>query len=316
MDRFAGIDIGGTTIQIGIISRDGTKIAEDQIPANVHRGVDPVLDDIVATLRKHVKKNGDDIAFKAVGIGIPGEVNEDRGILTKSVNLPGWDNMPLADLLQSRMGCPIFMDNDANVAVLGEHTFGAGRGVTELMMVTLGTGVGGGLILRGEIYRGADNVTGEIGHMIIQADGLKCNCGRRGCLEAFVCAGAIVRTVLVKLDQGMSSSLATVNRSEITAKRIAEAALEGDNLARSIYETAGRYLGIGLGNVNNLMNLQRIVIGGGVAQAGELLLAPARESLRETALTIPGASVELVTSVLGHSAGMMGAAWMAVLQSK
>lgn len=316
MDGFAGIDIGGTSIKIGIIDEQGTKLAERQFPADVTSDIDIVFEGIVAKLKELAQEISNNVTLKAMGIGVPGEVNVQDGILREPVNLPGWDDAPLVDIMKSKMSCPVFLDNDANVAALGEYTFGSGRNYDEMMMITLGTGVGGGLILRGEIYRGADNVTGEIGHTIVQAGGKSCRCGRLGCLEAYVGAGAIVRYTSLRLDHGENSTLQEMPRRKLTAKSIAEAALDGDELARAVYERAGYYLGIGLGNVANLLNLQRIVIGGGVAQAGDIFFKSLQKSFNDTALCIPGQTLEIVPAELGEKAGMLGAAWMAVKHSK
>ena len=310
----AGVDLGGTTINIGLVSPDGRILAQQHCASEVANGVGPVLDQIAKIIHKLKEEVDSSISVKSLGIGVAGKVDFKKGLLREATNLSNWIDVKLGDELSKRLGMDVVVDNDANVAALGEHAFGAGRGINEMLMITLGTGVGGGLILGGKIYRGADGVAGEFGHTVIQQDGPICSCGRRGCVESFVGVKAILQIARAKLASRGDSSLHHIEIENITPKDISLSAQEGDRLAIEIFCEVGTYLGIGIANVANFLNIERVVVGGGVAKAGDFILEPARTSLKQRALKVPGETVKVVPAALGDSAGLVGAARLAMLE--
>jgi glucokinase len=233
-----------------------------------------------------------------------------EGIVFLSHHVPGWENIPLRDWLRRRFGVPVAVDNDANVAALGEWRFGAGQGYCSLLYVTVSTGIGGGWILDGRIYHGADSLAGEIGHMTIQPGGPVCACGRRGCLEAVAAGPAVARRAQVRLTAEPQAGevlrkLVDGDVKAVTAKHVSQAVEAGDELARQVLEEAAQALGFGLGCAIALMNPERIVVGGGVAKSGERYFEAVRAAARANVL--PGMKVEIVPAVLGDDAPLWGA---------
>ena len=254
----------------------------------------------------------------AIGVSFGGPVDAARGLVRLSHHVPGWEEIPLADQLQAELGAPAAVDNDANVAALGEWRFGAGQGTESLLYVTISTGIGGGWVLGGRIWGGADGMAGEIGHMIVRPGGAACDCGRRGCLEAEACGRAIARAARLKLQAGgwaahgtdvetASPLLALVNGNvdAITAQHVAQAAETGDTLAQAILDEAARMLGAGLGAAISLMNPERVVLGGGVTKAGTRWWRTVRDEARATAFAQSRA--EIVPAFLGDDAPLWGA---------
>jgi glucokinase len=309
---YIGMDLGGTNIKCGLVTGDGVLIQEKRTATEADGGVDHVLGRMEELIRNTAAVRPDS-EIRGVGIGMPGLVDAEGGVFIEGPNLKGWTNVNLNERLGGRLGMPICIDNDAHVAALGEFAFGAGRGSTDMLMVTLGTGVGGGLVLNGKLYRGKRNTAGEFGHTTIQMDGPLCNCGRRGCIEAFVGKNGIIRNLIAKLDSGRASSLASKDRNRLEPLDISLAAGKGDGLAVEVLRETGEYLGVGLGNAVNLLNLERIVVGGQVADAGDFILRPARDALDRIALKVPRETVRIVPAELGNSAGIIGAARLAML---
>jgi glucokinase len=225
--------------------------------------------------------------------------------------MPDWHDVPLRDMVRQRYGIDAFLVNDANAAALGEHRFGAGKGLSSLVMLTLGTGIGGGIIIDSRMYAGACGAAGEVGHMVIDINGPLCGCGRKGCLEAMASGTAVARDTIERLRQGEKSALPEMVRGkleDITAERVGEAARQGDALARDVLFRAGTYLGVGLANLINLFNPEMIVLGGGMANLGDLFLDPARKVAMTQAFPISVRAVRIVTAELGERAGVYGAA--------
>jgi len=250
----------------------------------------------------------------AVGVSFGGPVDAGRGLVRLSHHVPGWEETPLRDLLQAEFGVPAAVDNDANVAALGEWRYGAGQGCQSLLYVTVSTGIGGGWVLGGRIYGGADGMAGEIGHVVVRPGGAACVCGKRGCLEAEACGPAMARAVQARLAAEPAAgahlrALTGGNMGRVTGKLVAEAAAGGDALAQEALDHAARMLGIGLGGAINLMNPERIVIGGGVTKSGERYWQIVRETARAHAL--PQMRVEIVPAGLGDDAPLWGAAVLA-----
>lgn len=246
----------------------------------------------------------------AAGVSFGGPVNAAEGVVLLSHHIPGWENVPLRDWLQSALGVPVSVDNDANAAALGEWCFGAGQGYDSLLYVTVSTGIGGGWIVDGRLYRGADGMAGEIGHMVIQPEGPLCVCGRRGCLEAIACGPAIARRARERLRAEPEAGkplrqLVDGDVERVTAEHVSRAAEAGDELAQQVLDEAARALGFGISGAITLMNPQRVVVGGGVAKAGERYLEVVRGAAR--ANTLPGMRVDIVSAALGDDAPLWGA---------
>ncbi|MBN1465183.1 ROK family protein [candidate division KSB1 bacterium] len=310
-DLFFGIDIGGTTVNVGVVTSEGQVLVEQKIPSTVEQGAAVVLTRIADTANKCREIVGNDRSIVAAGIGVAGLVDGKNGLLHQATNFPGWMDVPLTAKLTGILKLPVAMDNDANVAALGEYTFGAGRGFPHMMMVTLGTGVGAGLVLGGQIYRGAHGAAGEFGHITIDKNGPRCACGRAGCVEAYVGTNGILRRVRELLPQFPDSGLASCDLGSLTPKDIHRQACAGDALAQLVFHDAGESLGYGLGSVVNLLDIQRIVLGGGVAAAGDFIIKSAQNILNKVALN-SGQTVEIVQAELGELAGIVGAASLAM----
>ena len=249
------------------------------------------------------------------GLGIPATIDHDRGLAIHAVNLTITD-VPIRDLMQKRIGLPVFVDNDANVAALAEFLFGAGRGARNVVMLTIGTGIGGGLILDGEIYRGSIGGGAELGHIVIVEDGLPCqgNCPNHGCVETYASGTAIAREGKAAAEREPDSALGkALAEGPIVGKTVTELAMKGDALAAEVVAGAGRHLGVALASLANIFDPDVFVIGGGVSAVGDLLLDPAREELRNRALP-PMNKAPVVLAQLGPEAGMIGAAAMALLE--
>ncbi len=250
----------------------------------------------------------------AAGLGVPCTIDRARGVAISGVNLPITD-VPIRDLMHERLGLPVFLDNDANVATLAEHRFGAAQGATNAVMLTVGTGIGGGLIIGGDLYRGSTGAGAELGHMVIDVNGPKCQgaCPNYGCAEAMASGTALGREGREAAEQNPDSALgrALAAGEEFNGRLVVEAAQKGDDAAKGVVESVGRNLGLHLAGLANAFDPDVIVIGGGVAAAGDLLLDPAREMLAERALR-PMNKTPVKTAVLGPEAGMIGAAQMAL----
>jgi glucokinase len=244
--------------------------------------------------------------LRGVGIGAPGLVQQ--GIVRRMVNVPGWRNVRLQHALEQRLGCPCRVDNDANCAALGEASFGAGRGAKQVVAVTLGTGVGGGLVLDGRLYRGANGAAGEIGHMVVDPGGPRCGCGRRGCLEAHVGTAAILRRARAAMRRQPGPLRRLAAGSRLTPRLVSDAAAAGDASARRVWEETGTWLGIGLANVVNLLNPDRIVIGGGVSGAWRYFAPSMRRAMTSHAVFSEAVTGRAVRARLGAHAGVVGAA--------
>lgn len=304
---YLGVDLGGTTMSIGLLQSNGNIIFQSHTASKVHDGSQSALNQIIRTTEDIKRQLNSGMEITAMGIGIAGKVDTNNGVLIEATNLPNWHNVPLGEHLSKALQIPVKVDNDANVAALGEFFYGAGEKQNSMLMVTLGTGVGGGLILDGKLYSGIDGIAGEMGHMIIDIDGPVCNCGKQGCVEAFCGAKGILNRYLDKAQSKSGSLLKDINPDELTPKDISQAAIDGDPLAIETFDEVGMYLGVALANIANMLNIEIVVVGGGVANAGELILKPARKSLIEHALNVPGNRMKIVQATLGDRAGMIGA---------
>jgi glucokinase len=312
------IDLGGTKMLAAIISNEGQVLAQERILTLADEGPESVINrmlsviDHLLTLRDIAPHQLDSISIAAAGV-----INLDQGIITVSPNLPGWHNVPLRDIMNEKYKINTFLVNDANAAALGEHRFGAGKGVNNLIYLTVSTGIGGGIIINGKLYSGSCGIAGEIGHMSIDINGPRCNCGNIGCLEVLASGTAVAKEAIRRVSHGEESSLTRIVEGKlenITAKEVALAAQEGDSLASEVISRAATFLGIGMVNLVNIFNPEMIIVGGGMAKMGDLLLNPARRIVKERAFPLAAQAVRIVPAQLGDNAGVLGAATFAFQQ--
>lgn len=303
MERFLALDIGGTKIALGRFSEDGKLEEKIIFPTNAERGYKKIVEEIIENLKKLKTDN-----TVALGVGCGGPLDSERGIILSPPNLPGWDNVPLKKDLEDALKIPVFLDNDANSACLGEYYFGAGRGVKNLVYITISTGIGAGIIIDGKILHGQRDSAGEVGHQTILPDGPLCNCGNRGCLEALASGTAIVKRAEEAILRGEDTILREWSKKEkISAKMVRSAYLEGDKVAERIWKTALEYLGIGIGNVITIVSPERVVFGGGIMNAGEEVLETVKRVVKERVRLVPVDKVEIVLAQLGEDVGIYGA---------
>jgi len=314
MNFVLGIDIGGTNLVVGSVAEDGgALVALRSEPTRPEAGADDVLARLVALARGVIAQTRAEVPaaeFLGVGIGSPGPLDTKRGIVLLTPNL-GWTDMPLRDRLGEALGLPAALDNDANCAVLGEAWIGAARGARHAIGITLGTGIGGGIIIDGRLFHGASDCAGEIGHMSIDGDGRRCKCGNYGCLEAYASGPAIARRAVESIEVGAPSSLAGMaggDLARITAQTVYEAARAGDPLAVKVVDETAHYLAVGIANLINAFNPDVLVICGGVTRAGEHLLAPLRLGVAQRAFKPAVAACRIVLGELVDTAGVYGAA--------
>ncbi len=307
-----GVDLGGTKMLVGVVDSE-RRIVHRSTASSHGLRQDELLETLERELRTAQQARPD---VAAAGLGIPCTIDRRRGLAIVAVNLEIAD-VPIRDLMTERLGLPVFVDNDANVAILAEHRFGAARGARNAVMLTIGTGIGGGLIVDGQLYRGSTGAGAELGHTVIEADGPRCqgNCPNRGCVEALASGTAIAREGLAAAEQAPDSALgrALADGVELDGKQVTDAALAGDETARGVLDLIGRRLGVAFSSLANIFDPDVIVIGGGASRAGELLAGPAREELASRALP-PMSGTPVATAELGPDAGLIGAATMALVE--
>jgi glucokinase len=307
-----GLDIGGTKLAGGVVADDGAVLSWLTVPTRVEEGPDRVIARQVALGRDAVEAAGvrwDEVPI--VGIGCGGPLDPQRGVIQSPPNLPGWDEVPLADMVAQELGRPTVVENDATAAALAEWRFGAGRsrGVRHLVYLTISTGIGGGLVLDGRLYRGAAGNAGELGHITVDRLGRVCGCGRRGCLEAYASGTNIAARAREALAAGRPSSLAAL--PAVTAREVVEAAAAGDPLAAEIWDETTAILGSAMANILDVFNPELIVLGGGVTRAGDQLLRPVREQGLAQAMGPAARTGDIVLAELGEQLGVIGAAAIA-----
>jgi glucokinase len=310
---YASVDLGGTSIKLAIIDSEGELTHKWEIPTNIADQGQHITPDIGRSLEQTLKDlNLPKEQVVGIGMGAPGFVDIETGVVAEAVNL-GWKNFPLKEELEKETGLPAFVDNDANLAALGERWRGAGEGADDLLAVTLGTGVGGGIVANGKVLHGISGMAGEIGHItVIPEGGILCNCGKTGCLETVSSATGIRRLALDQLNEHPSSQLSEVfqKNGDLTAKDVLDAAREGDSFGILVIERVTFYLGWVLANLANTLNPKKIVIGGGVSQARDTLMKPLDHHLKTFALKGAYEGLELSLARLGNDAGIYGAAWL------
>ncbi len=309
MRHAVGIDLGGTFMKGAVVSDDGAIIIKDEIATQAQRGAQDVLVRMQAFVRDLAQRAGLTVSDLAgVGIGIPGFIDDASGVAVEVVNM-GWKDVSVRPQLIEHLKIPVFMDNDANVAALGEAWVGAGRGRASAFCVTLGTGVGGGIVLDGRVLRGANTMAGEIGHIVMEPGGAQCNCGNRGCLETISSATGVVRLAREAIAAGAQSAL---QGADFTAEDVFAQAARGDEAATQAVGHAIETLGRGLAVGANLLNPQVIVVGGGMSKAGDALFTPLAKAFSRYVLPRVAEAVVLVPAVLGNEAGVVGAAKLAL----
>ncbi|MCD9185912.1 MAG: ROK family protein [Pyrinomonadaceae bacterium] len=303
----AGIDIGGTKIAVALQTHEGERAASRRLPTEIALGPVRILENISLAIEEMLAETSTTLA--AVGIGCPGPIDIQNGLVMSPVNLPGWDRFPIVELVENRFGVPVILDNDANAAAFGEYFHGAGREFQDMLYVTISTGIGGAIICGGQIHHGVQAGAGEIGHMIVEMDGIQCRCGTFGCLETIASGTGIARRMREMLASQNGGN--AENYRHITSEKVVEAVEHNDETARRIWNETIKYLAIGIGNAITLVAPEAVVIGGGVSAAGELLLEPLRREIHKNVTMLPIEKVEILKASLGSESGVCGALMMA-----
>jgi glucokinase len=313
------IDLGGTNAKIALIKDEKEILSKEVFSTKDYQGREVLIKQITESVNSLLKdKKVKKTQVKALGIGVPGPVDFEKGVIYQLTNVKGWRDVPLKRILSGKLKLKVYIDNDVNLIALGEYKHGAGKGTKNMICLTLGTGVGGGLILDGRLYRGSNFTAGEVGHIPVNLQGPKCNCGGRGCLERYVGNYYLVERAK-ELIKGKPNSeilkLAGGRLSKISPEIIDRASKAGDKLALGIWQETGRYIGVALAGLVNVFNPERIVIGGGVALAGEVLFASIRKTVSLRAMEAPARKVKIVPAKLGDEAGLLGASILAAENS-
>ncbi len=322
-----GVDLGGTNLRIAAVDDRGTLLKKMTSGTHVSRGREAVITEMCEAIRELAAEFKGSFLLRGIGIGVPGIIDLETGMLRESPNLPGWHNYPVRDDIERRLRARVILENDANSAALGEKWLGAARDVEDMCMLTLGTGVGGGIILGGRIWHGMTGMAGELGHITIQPDGPLCGCGSRGCVEQFASATAVLRMTREAIAGGKAPELARAAGSgpEFSARIVYQLAVQGDRAAQEIFRVVGRSLGILIAGMVNALNVPMFVIGGGVASAWEAFSPALFEELRWRSMVYKATAPEkgapgrgkrtIVTrALLGSDAGLYGAARLPMLE--
>ncbi len=322
MDKYIGVDLGGTHLRAAVVNTSNGELSGlKKIATLAREGHQAVIGRMADLILEVIAASGHDLAqIGGVGIGAPGVLDLDRGVVLFLPNLPGtWPNVPLRQEIEKRLSLPTHLLNDVRCMTLGEWMFGAGRGVDTMVCLAIGTGIGGGLVINGQLHLGIGGQAGELGHQIIDVHGPPCGCGSRGCLEVFASGPAIAALGVKAVMQGLTTSIGQLvdfDLNRITPEVVSQAAQAGDAVAQEIFERVGVYLGIAVANILVSVGPRKVVIGGGVSQVGDLLLQPIRRTVRQRVFVMPVDQVEIVPAQLGINAGLVGAAlWAKLRQS-
>jgi glucokinase len=331
-DYSIGVDMGGTNLRIAAIKTDGQLLEKITLGVKVSLGGDYVIGEMCDAIHRLTGQYRDTGRFVGAGIGVPGIIDVERGIMRKSANLPGWTDYPVRDVIERRLGAKVCLDNDANVAALGEKWLGAGRDADNMAMLTLGTGIGGAIVLGGKLFYGMSGMAGEFGHVTIEPNGVPCGCGNHGCAERYASATAVVRMAREAIESGKAPELAKAANSdpEFSARSVYNLAIQGNRDAQRIFERFGEALGILLADLVNVLDLDMFVIGGGVVSAWDAFAPKMFAELRDRSLVYAasdpekpageqhGASAQIANytpnktiitqALLGSDAGLYGAA--------
>jgi glucokinase len=312
---YIGVDLGGTNIKAGMVTDKAKVIVNTSIPTEAEKGPDYILDRICAAIESVRKRSGlsrENIG--GVGVGAPGTLDIKAGLVLYPPNLPGWRNVPIIEHITKKTGLRAVLENDANAAAYGEYWAGAAKGAESAVMFTLGTGIGGGIIVHGQLVHGNTDCAAEFGHIIVEIEGRECPCGGHGCLERYASANALATRFAEAVLEGAESSLAARVRAgeKVTSRDVCEAAVEGDELSNKLLWETGMYLGVGIVNLMHTMNPARVVLAGGLAAAGELLMRPVRETVEKRAIPDAQRNCTICFATLGENAGLIGAAGCAL----
>ena len=306
-ELIAGVDIGGTKIALALSDAEGRIVSSRRFATRVERGPHEIVSEAIAEIGRMAAETSARVV--AAGVGCGGPLDRRLGLILSPPNLPGWDEFPIVEMLGERLGVPVVLDNDANAAALGENLYGAGRGMSDLVYLTISTGIGGGIIAGGRLVYGVYDGAGEFGHMTVLPGGPPCGCGARGCLEALCSGTGIARRARERLADGAQSSMAELagGAERVTAATVAEAARAGDPLAAEIWDETIRHLAVGVGNVVVALAPEAVILGGGVSTAGEQLFGPLRRLVRERVRMLPPEHVRVLQAELGGDSGLRGA---------
>jgi glucokinase len=294
-----GVDLGGTNLKVALLDQAYNIKDKEILSTRSFMEKDDLILGIVYSVNRFIKYNNlDKMQIAGVGLGLPGPVDAKGGIVHFFPNIPGWREVKMRDILKKELGLPVLIDNDAKLMALAEYKLGAAKGFYNVLCMTLGTGIGGGLIINGKLYRGFNNAAGEVGHLPINEKGAYCNCGSVGCLEAYVGNRRIINQAKKAF------------RRKITLEELSSLAAKGNRMAVGVWRKAGEHLGFALAGVVNLLNLDAIIIGGGVANAGAPLFDSVKETLQVQAMSVQSKRVKVLKAKLGNDAGLIGAAIM------
>ena len=307
-----GIDLGGTKILTSVINPQGEMLSRDHSVTPAAEGPEGVIQAILASAGRALEGASRSLErVSAIGVGAPGLADGEAGILFTSPNLPGWKDIPLRDILQEKFKKKAFLINDGNAAALGEYYFGAAKGTSHFIYVTISTGIGGGIVVAGKILNGSRGLAGEVGHMTIADEGPPCHCGNRGCWEALASGTALAKAARKRIETGADTTILSFAEGEIdkvTAHTVQLAAEKGDPIANGLILKTAYYFGVGLANLVNIFNPEMIVIGGGLSNMGDRLLKPAYRVAEERAFPQAYRAVRFVRAALGRNSGVLGAA--------
>ena len=311
-----GVDIGGTSIKFGVVTKEGEIIEKSSLDTFADEGPEKVMEQIKKGIKPHLKKYGKEI--NGIGIGSPGTVKLKKGIIENPPNFKGWKSEALGKTIKKEFKIDVHVENDANCAAIGEYIFGSATDLKNFIMVTLGTGVGGGIFINKKLYRGETGAAGEIGHITIKHNGRKCNCGSYGCVEAYVGNRYLVEEVKQKLSRNQDSKINELlggDTSKLTPELIYNALCQGDEFAKSIVIEAGENLGYGLASVINLLDVTNIIIGGGVAGFGKVLFDSVEETVKQRVMKSFTDRITVREAMLKNDAGIKGASALVFYRS-
>lgn len=308
-----GVDLGGTNIRSAAVWPDGKIVHAERLKAGAGDGYSAVARRIVSSVKSVADFMGRDPV--AVGLAAPGAIDFGKNVVTRSPNFPDWDNAPIAGDVAGLLGIPVFLENDANAAALGEGWTGSARGAHNFVMMTLGTGVGGGVVLNDRVWRGSTGMAGEVGHIPVRSGGRKCGCGKRGCLEAYASASSVARLARERIGEAAAQGLLKASGSDpekIDSALMAKEAIKGDTFCLDIFNGAGRDIGKAIAAIALTLDVSMFIIGGGMAEALPLMLSQMRKSALDHAYTLDEEKLVIAKSELGDDAGVLGAAKTAI----
>lgn len=321
-----GVDLGGTNLRVAVVDDGGRLLEKLTTGTQVSRGRDRVISEMCSDIQQLAQKFQSAGTLMGIGIGVPGIFDLHTGFLHESPNLPGWDNYPVRDEIERRLGTRVILENDANAAGMGEKWLGAAKEYDDMGMYTLGTGVGGGIVLNGRVWHGMTGMAGELGHVTVELEGHPCGCGSRGCLEQYASATAVVRMAKEAIASGRAPELqrAMADNPEFSSKIVYQMAIQGDEAARAIFRRVGSALGVAVAGMVNILNLPMFVIGGGVVSAWDAFAPSMMEEIRKRSFVYratapePSGRIEAGTTIvtralLGSDAGLFGAARLPML---